>query len=194
MAEIRKLWVLAGSSPRGGERERATVQDGERQLARFAGDQVRRMPLGSWLAAQLSWISVGDSATPRTFEPLRIASYVYAPHRPGIAHHFARPSIQEAEVGLHLTEPGSDLWRERLAFRHALRLDLGLAAEYAALLAASTAATSGRTPTASAPSSAACWPRRGSGSAGGSAGAPLSPTAGAPSRSPRTASAAPTPR
>jgi GrpB-like predicted nucleotidyltransferase (UPF0157 family) len=35
--------------------------------------------------------------------------------------------------GIHLTEPGSDLWRERLAFRDALRSDAALAAEYATL-------------------------------------------------------------
>jgi GrpB-like predicted nucleotidyltransferase (UPF0157 family) len=67
------------------------------------------------------------------FEPLREASYVHAPHRPGIAHHFAKPSESEARYGLHLTEPGSDLWRERLAFRDALRRDAELAGEYEAL-------------------------------------------------------------
>lgn len=69
------------------------------------------------------------------FEPLREHSYHYAPHRPGIAHHFAKPSLRWSEVthGLHLTEPGSDLWRERLAFRDALRADSALAAEYEAL-------------------------------------------------------------
>jgi GrpB-like predicted nucleotidyltransferase (UPF0157 family) len=67
------------------------------------------------------------------FEPLRRASYSYSPHRPGIAHHFAKPSPRLAEYGLHLTEPESDLWRERLAFRDALRGDATLAAEYEAL-------------------------------------------------------------
>jgi GrpB-like predicted nucleotidyltransferase (UPF0157 family) len=69
------------------------------------------------------------------FEPLREQSYVYAPHRPGIAHHFSKPSLRLSEVthGLHLTEPGGDLWRERLAFRDALRADPALAAEYEAL-------------------------------------------------------------
>ena len=27
-----------------------------------------------------------------SFEPLSEESYVYSPHRPGIAHHFAKPS------------------------------------------------------------------------------------------------------
>lgn len=69
------------------------------------------------------------------FDPLREISYHYAPHRPGIAHHFVKPSphFSESRYNLHLTEPGSDLWRERLAFRDALRGDPALAAEYQAL-------------------------------------------------------------
>jgi GrpB-like predicted nucleotidyltransferase (UPF0157 family) len=64
------------------------------------------------------------------FEPLARVSYRYHPHRPGIAHHFAKPSQAAATHGLHLTEPGSDLWNERLAFRDALREDRQVAAEY----------------------------------------------------------------
>lgn len=69
------------------------------------------------------------------FGPLGDQSYVPDPHRPGIAHHLAKPSRQlpEATHSLHLTEPGSDLWRERLAFRDALRRDADLAAEYETL-------------------------------------------------------------
>jgi GrpB-like predicted nucleotidyltransferase (UPF0157 family) len=69
------------------------------------------------------------------FEPLCEHSYVYTPHRPGIAHHFTKPSLQLSEMthGLHLTEPGSDLWRERLGFRDLLRADPALQDEYAAL-------------------------------------------------------------
>lgn len=69
------------------------------------------------------------------FDPLREHSYLYAPHRPGIAHHFAKPSLRLSEMthGLHLTEPGSDLWRERLAFRDALRGNPALTAEYETL-------------------------------------------------------------
>src|SRR2546423_15472358 len=47
------------------------------------------------------------------YAPLEAAGYVDAPHRPGIAHHFAKPSQERAELGLHLTVPGSDLWRGR---------------------------------------------------------------------------------
>jgi GrpB-like predicted nucleotidyltransferase (UPF0157 family) len=62
-------------------------------------------------------------------------AYLPAPHRPDEAHHFSKPSLRLSEVthGLHLTEPGSSLWRERLAFRDALRADLGLVAEYGML-------------------------------------------------------------
>jgi GrpB-like predicted nucleotidyltransferase (UPF0157 family) len=69
------------------------------------------------------------------FEPLRAEAYVYAPHRQGIAHHFYKPTAAQPErkYGLHLTEPGSDLWRERLGFRDALRNDSTLLAEYQAL-------------------------------------------------------------
>jgi GrpB-like predicted nucleotidyltransferase (UPF0157 family) len=67
------------------------------------------------------------------FDPLRDQSYLYAPHRPGIAHHFVKTSLQAVTHSLHLTERGSDLWRERHAFRDALRGDPALAAEYEAL-------------------------------------------------------------
>jgi GrpB-like predicted nucleotidyltransferase (UPF0157 family) len=79
---------------------------------------------------------VRDLAEARAaFEPLRAYSYVYTPHRPRIAHHFSKPSARLSEVthGLHLTEPGSDLWNERLAFRDALRADAALVADYGAL-------------------------------------------------------------
>ena len=43
------------------------------------------------------------------------------------------PDLAERTHHLHLTEPGSDLWRERLAFRDALRADDALRDEYAEL-------------------------------------------------------------
>jgi len=67
-------------------------------------------------------------------EPLAAIGYVHEPHRPTIAHHFAKYAAGgETTYGLHLTEPGSDLWQERLVFRDALRADASLAAEYEAL-------------------------------------------------------------
>ena len=59
--------------------------------------------------------------------------YALAPHRAGIAHHFDKRDGESTTHGLHLTEPGSELWRERLAFRDALRRDDALAREYEAL-------------------------------------------------------------
>ena len=71
------------------------------------------------------------------FDPLYELGYISTPHRQDEAHHFSKPSSRLSEVayGLHLTEPGSDLCRERLAFRDALRADPALAAEYEALKA-----------------------------------------------------------
>jgi GrpB-like predicted nucleotidyltransferase (UPF0157 family) len=66
------------------------------------------------------------------FEPLGVLGYAYREHRPE-AHAFHKPAPAEwweVTHGLHLTERGSDIWRERLAFRDALRDDPGLAAEY----------------------------------------------------------------
>jgi GrpB-like predicted nucleotidyltransferase (UPF0157 family) len=67
------------------------------------------------------------------FEPLEALSYHYAPHRPDEAHWFGKPSLADRTHHLHLTVPGSNLWRERLAFRDALRADSSLANEYEAL-------------------------------------------------------------
>jgi GrpB-like predicted nucleotidyltransferase (UPF0157 family) len=66
------------------------------------------------------------------FDTLLAHGYHFAPHRPE-AHRFAKPSLTQSTHGLHLTEPGSALWRERLAFRDALRGDAALAAEYQSL-------------------------------------------------------------
>ena len=57
--------------------------------------------------------------------------YLHSPHRPD-AHRFTKPSSRwfECTHHLHLSEPGSDLWRERLAFRDALRADSRLRAQY----------------------------------------------------------------
>ena len=68
------------------------------------------------------------------FEPLSAIGYRYREHRPE-AHSFFKPGTAggwwEETHHLHLTEPGSDIWRERLAFRDALRADPSLVAEYA---------------------------------------------------------------
>lgn len=61
--------------------------------------------------------------------------WTYAPHRPD-ALWFYRPATSvghEHTHHLHLTRPGSAVWRERLAFRDALRTDAALREEYQAL-------------------------------------------------------------
>jgi GrpB-like predicted nucleotidyltransferase (UPF0157 family) len=56
--------------------------------------------------------------------------YTHAPHRPATLWFHKAPDGSAPEQGLHLTEPGSSLWRERLAFRDALRADPALARQY----------------------------------------------------------------
>jgi GrpB-like predicted nucleotidyltransferase (UPF0157 family) len=66
------------------------------------------------------------------FKPLARLGYLYHEHRPE-AHAFAKPGRGgwwEQTRHLHLTQPGSAIWRERLAFRDALRADRALAEEY----------------------------------------------------------------
>jgi len=58
------------------------------------------------------------------FSPLAALGYTWRPHRPE-AHRFGKHGYH-----LHLTEPDSDLWRERLAFRDALRADREVRREY----------------------------------------------------------------
>jgi GrpB-like predicted nucleotidyltransferase (UPF0157 family) len=121
---------------------------------RFEEERARLKPvLRRWLDGELEHI--GSTAVPglaakptidmlapvrdledsRTaFEPLRELAYAYRVHRPE-AHAFSKPAGAgwwEATHGLHLTERGSDLWVERLAFRDALRADPALASEYEA--------------------------------------------------------------
>jgi GrpB-like predicted nucleotidyltransferase (UPF0157 family) len=84
--------------------------------------------------------SLAEATT--AIEPLASLGYAHAPHRPD-ALWFFHPGDQSAESRthhLHLTVPGSALWRERLAFRDALRADPALAAEYAELKANLSAA------------------------------------------------------
>jgi GrpB-like predicted nucleotidyltransferase (UPF0157 family) len=66
------------------------------------------------------------------FEPLSTLGYQHREHRPE-AHCFWKPAPDMpmgAAHHLHLTEPESDIWRERLAFRNALGADPALRAEY----------------------------------------------------------------
>jgi GrpB-like predicted nucleotidyltransferase (UPF0157 family) len=56
--------------------------------------------------------------------------YVHGQHRPATLWFHKDGTGGVLEQGLHLTEPGSSLWRERLAFRDAIREDPGLVRQY----------------------------------------------------------------
>ncbi len=113
-----------------------------------------RRALGPWLEGGIQ--HVGSTAVPglsakpvldmlagvidleaarAAFAPLAELGYESTPHRPQ-THHFSWPEGAAASAvrhNLHLAEVRGDLWRERLAFRDALRADAALAAEYQAL-------------------------------------------------------------
>lgn len=80
------------------------------------------------------------------FEPLATLGYGWHEHRPE-AHAFLKPAADSEHTHhLHLTVPGSNLWRERLAFRDALLADPALVEEYAAWKARHADGTSARDP------------------------------------------------
>lgn len=68
-----------------------------------------------------------------SIEALRSADYRYFPYRADAMHWFCKPDGHVRTHHLHVVPHGGTLWRERLAFRDALRADPGLAARYAAL-------------------------------------------------------------
>ena len=90
---------------------------------------------GMWAKPVIDMIAgVQDlEASRAAFEPLSDLGYQYKEHRRD-AHAFAKPPNRPTQWDethhLHLTVPGSELWRERLAFRDALRADPALRAEY----------------------------------------------------------------
>lgn len=67
------------------------------------------------------------------FEPLAELGYLFAPYRPEEMHWFCKPSPSRREFHLHLVPTGSARFRDELAFRDRLRVDAGLAREYAEL-------------------------------------------------------------
>ncbi len=66
-------------------------------------------------------------------EALGRAGYLYCPYKPDLMHWFCKPGPTKRTHHLHLVPIGSSLWRERLAFRDALRSSPKLANDYAAL-------------------------------------------------------------
>jgi GrpB-like predicted nucleotidyltransferase (UPF0157 family) len=61
------------------------------------------------------------------------AGYLHAPYRADEMHWFCKPSPWYRTHHLHLVPRSSLLWKQRLAFRDALREDPGIAREYADL-------------------------------------------------------------
>lgn len=80
------------------------------------------------MIAGVADLSAADDLVPL----LRGLGYARRPHRLD-AVAFAKDDGRYETHHLHLTVPGSALWRERLAFRDALRRDPALVREYAAL-------------------------------------------------------------
>lgn len=75
--------------------------------------------------------SLADSTA--AIAALGTLDYLYAPYKPEQMHWFCKPSPARRTHHLHLVPLGSALWRQRLAFRDALRGSAELAAGYAAL-------------------------------------------------------------
>ncbi len=78
-------------------------------------------PVGTLAAARLA---IGVLAT---------IGYLYYPYKADVMHWLCKPSLAFRAHHLQLVPRDSSLWRERLAFRDALRGSVELAAEYAAL-------------------------------------------------------------
>ncbi len=108
-----------------------------------------RTSLAPWLAGEIEHIGstavVGLSAKPvidimvpvhsladstRAIEVLAEHQYCYYPYKADVMHWFCKPSPEVRTHHLHLVPLSSPLWRDRLAFRNALRASPDLAAEY----------------------------------------------------------------
>jgi GrpB-like predicted nucleotidyltransferase (UPF0157 family) len=59
--------------------------------------------------------------------------YLHAPYQADVMHWFCKPTPQHRTHHLHMVPIDSPLWRDRLAFRDALRRDPALRDAYAAL-------------------------------------------------------------
>ncbi len=91
------------------------------------------------MIAGISHMNVADMAE----SALTQLGYARRPHRVDAAL-FVKIVGHRHTHHLHLTVPGSDLWRERLAFRDALRHDPALVEQYSALKAELLRASGGR--------------------------------------------------
>jgi GrpB-like predicted nucleotidyltransferase (UPF0157 family) len=66
-------------------------------------------------------------------EVLALHHYCYYPYKADVMHWFCKPSPEVRTHHLHLVPISSQLWKDRLAFRNALRSSPALVAEYAEL-------------------------------------------------------------
>lgn len=73
------------------------------------------------------------AASRGAIEAVKGAAYCYFPYRADVMHWFCKPNDEVRTHHLHIVPYGSPLWRERLAFRDALRADATLAVRYASL-------------------------------------------------------------
>jgi GrpB-like predicted nucleotidyltransferase (UPF0157 family) len=64
---------------------------------------------------------------------LAVHGYQYFPYKDDVMHWFCKPSAEFRTHHLHLVPFDSNLWRERIVFRNALRSNRELALEYEAL-------------------------------------------------------------
>lgn len=120
-------------------------QEAERLASALAGWLVGRVEhIGSTAVPGLAAKPILDMLAPvadleqarQALPVLADLGYRHADHRPHEALWFCRQQGEDYGTRthqLHLTRPGSALWRERITFRDALRADPGLAAEYGTL-------------------------------------------------------------
>jgi GrpB-like predicted nucleotidyltransferase (UPF0157 family) len=66
-------------------------------------------------------------------ELVKVLEYQYAPYHPDTMHWFCKPGPALRTHHLHLVPYGSQLWKDRLKFRDALRADADIAHQYAEL-------------------------------------------------------------
>jgi len=118
--------------------------------AKFEAERAQLLPvLAPWLAGEIQ--HVGSTSVPglgakavidilaevtglqesrAAIEPLQALSYWWAPYQEERMNWFCKPSPEHRTHHLHLVVPGSEAWREELAFRDALRAEPETARAY----------------------------------------------------------------
>ena len=90
--------------------------------------------LAPWLTGEIHHVgstSVASLEESRAaIEPLQELSYCWFPYQEERMNWFCKPSPEHRTHHLHLVVPGSEAWREELAFRDALRTEPETARAY----------------------------------------------------------------